>query len=353
LALRRFAPGQVFGCLDAVIAGLGEGDPAAPGLFLEDLRLRQAFGMPDSALLERLSLDPDPKARHAVTDALGDSYDRIAGGSALLERLCEDENPRVRLGAIRSARQIGGNRMGAIVALAREQRMDGDFRLILEGTIAQVGDAAKVPPGRVERARAQSFHRKAIRRKRAPAALVLFERNDVPGDGLVRAAAVLAGRAGRSVERWIVERLAENVPEAFVANLVKILPLVRGWDLHQCAPQLEVLRASPGSGGLRSALLAARIVGAAESGTLSEFLAGETAKGDAAALAVLTACAAVIEHPQVRSTLPPFLRAETVRGLTPAVPGGATVEDRLSPGWERREAAAALARKIGDGRKTR
>lgn len=353
LALRRFAPGQVFGCLDSVIAGLGEGDPSAPDLFLEELRLRQAFGRPDSALLERLSLDPNPKARYAVTDALGDSYDRIAGASALLERLCEDENPRVRLGAIRSARRIGGNRMGAIVALAREQRMEEDFRLILEGTIAQVGDAAKMPPGRVERARARSSAELLSGEMTAPEALVLFERNDVPGDGLVRAASVLASRAGRSVERWIVDRLEENVPEAFVANLVKILPRVKGWDLHQCASQLEVLRASAGSGSLRSALLAARIVGAAESGTLPEFLAGETAKGDAAALAVFTACAAVIEHPQVRATLPPFLRAESVRGLTPAVAGNAPVEDRLSPGWERREAASALARKLGDGRKTR
>jgi HEAT repeat protein/lysophospholipase L1-like esterase len=319
LALRQFPAGEVFACLTSLLQGMEPEDPNRSRLLLETLRLHQAFGVPNLELLERLSGAPNPALRHAAANALGEWNPPGPDGARILQRLIEDENPRVRSAAVWCARRIGGEQAASIISLARHQRMDEDFRKVLQASESQMGTAGQSPPSLLAQAAGASTADLLAGDFNVAGALALIAREGVATPALTRAAALLAERAGLSPERWIVERLADHGnPDALLANLEALIALSEGWEIYQSSPALESALASADRPRVRRAVYAALAVGAAESGTFAELVARVRGQGDPEMTVLFEGCAPVREHPKLHALLPGLLRAELGRSETPA-----------------------------------
>lgn len=334
LALWHRPAGEVFTALGEYLNGLAADDPARQRMLLEALRLHQAFGEPNPDLLARLTESPDPAVRHASADVLGDWYSGVPGAAGLLQRLMEDENPRVRLAALHCARRAGTPEAGGVARLARHQRMDDALRAVAEGTVSELGGPDQSPPSLRAKAIATATADLIAGEMTPYAASVLLERSGVENSVLRQAAAVLAGRAGLSFERWFVERLEDrSSPDILIGNLVKLLPLMEGWELYQAGGRLQGIAEGTERGSLRRAAYAALTTGAAASLTLESLVATVSAQGDYEAAGLFEGCAQVISHPKVRAAIGPIIRSE-LAGEGAYLRKPCTRVRLVAPGWE-------------------
>ncbi len=334
LALWHRPPGDVFTALGAYLPLVAENGPDRQRILLEALRLHQAFGAQNPELLSRLTQSPDPGGRYAAAHALAEWGAGLRDRAVLLQRLIEDENPRVRTAALLAARQMGAKEAGAIASLASHQRMDDDLRRVVDATIRQLGSGGTAPASLRAKAKATSTVDLIAGEMTPHAASVILERSGVENSVLKQAAVVLAGRAGVSIERWVVERLEDGgSPDELIANLLRLIALSEGWELYQCSTRLRARVDSAERPSFLKAAYAALAVGAAESGTLDALIDSVAKSGDFEMAALLDGCAHVMGHARLRSQISPIIRAELSRPDTPAIAGGVKV--RLeAPGWD-------------------
>jgi glucose/arabinose dehydrogenase len=106
--LRERPDQEVLPAVGKWIAGVNPADSDYWRLMLEALWLHQSKDDVDIALLKRLLLCPEPRARAAATRVLCYWRDRMEEPLALLQKQVNDEHPRVRLEAIRALSFFSG-----------------------------------------------------------------------------------------------------------------------------------------------------------------------------------------------------------------------------------------------------
>ncbi len=140
---------QVMTAVDKWIAGLDKSEKTYEHNVLEGLWVKQYHNVVDPALIKRVLLSPDPRARAQAARVLLYQRDRMPESLAIFKTVADDESPRVRLEAVRAASFYDGKDVPAAFDVAFTiLKRDTDYYLdyVFKETLRQLQSLSKEIP---------------------------------------------------------------------------------------------------------------------------------------------------------------------------------------------------------------